>query len=100
MIVIAVLVAVVLLTCLGLYLLSKKHPNWVNPKKEFAPFTWEIEGLKKPEKVTSNIPTVLMSKGQNPMGMPIKRPYKPDQQVAKSVVDADERNESVEENQS
>ena len=59
-IVIAVLVAVVLLTCLGLYLLSKKHPNWVNPKNEFAPFTWEIEGLKKPEKVTSNIPTVLM----------------------------------------
>ena len=98
--VIAVLVAVVLLTCLGLYLLSKKHPSWVNPKNEFAPFTWEIEGLPKPEKVTSNIPTVLMSKGQNPMGMPIKRPYKPDQQVAKSVVDADERNESVEENQS
>ncbi|MGE9925202.1 APC family permease [Lactobacillus johnsonii] len=99
-IVIAVLVAVVLLTCLGLYLLSKKHPNWVNPKNEFAPFTWEIEGLPKPEKVTSNIPTVLMSKNQNPMGMPIKRPYKPDQQVAKSVVDADEQNESVEENQS
>lgn len=99
-IVIAVLVAVVLLTCLGLYLLSKKHPSWVNPKNEFAPFTWEIEGLPKPEKVTSNIPTVLMSKNQNPMGMPIKRPYKPDQQVAKSVVDADEQNESVEENQS
>lgn len=54
-IVIAVLVAVVLLTCLGLYLLSKKHPNWVNPKNEFAPFTWEIEGLPKPEKVISNI---------------------------------------------
>lgn len=41
-----------------------------------------------------------MSKNQNPMGMPIKRPYKPDQQAAKSVVDADERNVSVEENQS
>ena len=34
------------------------------------------------------------------MGMPIKRPYKPDQQVSKTVVDADERNESVAENQS
>lgn len=33
-----------------------------------------------------------MSKDQNPMGMPIKRPYKPDQQVSEHVVKADEEN--------
>ena len=60
---------------------------------KFAPFTWEIEGLKKPGKVLSNVPTTVMSKDQNPMGMPIKRPYKPDEQVSDDVVKADENNE-------
>ena len=71
----------------------------VSPRK-FGIKLFSVNKDQSPEKVTSNIPTVLMSKNQNPMGMPIKRPYKPDQQVAKSVVDADEQNESVEENQS
>lgn len=86
--VIVILVAIILAICLALYQLSKHH-DWVN---EFAPFTWEIEGLKKPGKVLSNVPTTLMSKDQNPMGMPIKRPYKPDQQVSEHVVKADEEN--------
>lgn len=89
--VIVILVAIVLAICLALYQLSKHH-DWVNPDNEFAPFTWEIEGLKKPGKVLSNVPTTLMSKNQNPMGMPIKRPYKPDQQVSEHVVKADEEN--------
>lgn len=42
-IVIAVLVAVVLLTCLGLYLLSKKHPNWVNPKTNLLPLLGKLK---------------------------------------------------------
>lgn len=89
--VIVILVAIILAICLALYQLSKHH-DWVNPDNEFAPFTWEIEGLKKPGKVLSNVPTTLMFKNQNPMGMPIKRPYKPDQQVSEHVVKADEEN--------
>ena len=89
--VIVILVAIILAICLALYQLSKHH-DWVNPDNEFAPFTWEIEGLKKPGKVLSNVPTTLMSKNQNPMGMPIKRPYKLDQQVSEHVVKADEEN--------
>ena len=89
--VIVILVAIILAICLALYQLSKHH-DWVIPDNEFAPFTWEIEGLKKPGKVLSNVPTTLMSKDQNPMGMPIKRPYKPDQQVSEHVVKADEEN--------
>ena len=87
--VILILVAVVLGVCFVLYQLSKHH-NWVDPNNKFAPFTWEIEGLKKPGKVTSNVPTTIMSKDQNPMGMPIKRPYKPDAQVSESVIKASE----------
>lgn len=90
--VILILVAVILAICFILYQLSKKHQNWVDPHNEFAPFTWEIEGLKKPGKVLSNVPTTVMSEGQNPMGMPIKRPYKPDQQVPTEVAKADEDN--------
>ena len=89
--VIVILVAIILAICLALYQLSKHH-DWVNPNNEFAPFTWEIEGLKKPGKVLSNVPTTVMSKDQNPMGMPIKRPYKPDQQVSEHIVKADEEN--------
>ena len=55
--VIVLLVAVVLLICFILYQLSQYHTNWVDPDNEFAPFTWQIEGLDKPEKVSSNIPT-------------------------------------------
>ena len=87
--VILILVAVVLGVCFILYQLSKHH-NWVDPNNKFAPFTWEIEGLKKPGKVTSNVPTTVMSKDQNPMGMPIKRPYKPDAQVSESVIKVSE----------
>ncbi|OYR99241.1 glutamate:gamma-aminobutyrate antiporter [Lactobacillus taiwanensis] len=89
--VIVILVAIILAICLALYQLSKHH-DWVNPNNEFAPFTWEIEGLKKPGKVLSNVPTTVMSKDQNPMGMPIKRPYKPDQQVSEHIVKSDEEN--------
>lgn len=90
--VILALVAVVLIVCFVLYQLSKKHPDWINTNNKFAPFTWEIEGLKKPGKVLSNVPTTVMSEDQNPMGMPIKRPYKPNQQVSEHVVKADEDN--------
>lgn len=87
-VVILVLVAVILGICFIMYQLSKHH-NWVDPNNKFAPFTWEIEGLKKPGKVESNVPTEMMSKGQNPMGMPIKRPYKPDEMVSSKVVEED-----------
>ena len=90
--VILALVAVVLIVCFSLYQLSKKHTDWVNPNNKFAPFTWEIEGLKKPGKALSNVPTTVMSKDQNPMGMPIKRHYSPDEQVSSSVFKAAEDN--------
>ena len=89
--VILILVAVILGICFVMYQLSKHH-NWVDPTNKFAPFTWEIEGLKKPGKVSSNVPTHIMSKDQNPMGMPIKRPYSPDAQVSTKVVKAAEDN--------
>ena len=89
--VILILVAVILGICFVMYQLSKHH-NWVDPTNKFAPFTWEIEGLKKPGKVSSNVPTDIMSKDQNPMGMPIKRPYSPDAQVSTKDVKAAEDN--------
>lgn len=88
--VILALVAVVLIVCFSLYQLSKKHTDWVNPNNKFAPFTWEIEGLKKPGKALSNVPTTVMYEDQNPMGMPIKRPYKPSDDIVK----ADENNKT------
>ena len=83
---IACLVAVVLLVALGLYQLSKHHNkthnnDWVNDQNKFAPYTWEIEGLKKPQKVESNVPTDIMSKGQNPMGVPVKYHFDPNKKV-------------------
>ncbi len=78
--IIIVLIAVVLAVSFGIYFLSRKR-DWVDPKNDFAPFTWEIEGLPKPKKVLSNVPSTIMSEGQNPMGMPILRPYDPNEQV-------------------
>ncbi|MBU3851745.1 MAG: APC family permease [Candidatus Paralactobacillus gallistercoris] len=77
------LVAVVLLVALFLYQLSKRHNkthhnDWVNANNKFAPLTWEIEGMKKPTRVTSNVPTEILSSDQNPMGMPIKHSFAPD----------------------
>ncbi|MDE7050426.1 MAG: APC family permease [Lactobacillus sp.] len=89
--VILILVALILGICFVIYQLSKHH-NWVDPTNKFAPFTWEIEGLNKPGKVSSNVPTDIMSKDQNPMGMPIKRHYSPDAQVSTKVVKAAEDN--------
>lgn len=83
--VILVLVAFVLGVCFIMYQLSKHH-DWVDPTNKFSPFTWEVEGLKKPGKALTNIPTTVMCANQNPMGMPIKRPYKPDQQMSQAEV--------------
>lgn len=74
------LLAFVFLCCFLIYRASRKH-NWVDPSNQFAPFTWQIEGLKKPGKVESNIPTALMSEGQAPMGMPIKHYYDPNETI-------------------
>lgn len=91
-VIICILVAVILAICFIMYQLSKKHPEWVDPRNKFAPFTWKIERLNKPGKVSSNVPTEIMSKDQNPMGMPIKRHYSPDEQVSSSVFKASEDN--------
>ena len=88
--VILILVAIVLGICFIMYQLSKKHQNWVDPTNKFSPFTWEVEGLKKPGKALSNIPTTVMCDNQNPMGMPIKRSYKPDQQISPTELKATE----------
>ena len=72
---VVVIVAIIVVTfaiCFGVYQASKRH-HWADPNNVFAPFTWQIEGLKKPQKVLSNVPSELMSEGQNPMGMPIKK---------------------------
>ncbi len=74
------LVAFVILSGLGIYKVSRKH-DWVDATNEFAPFTWQIEGLKKPEHVLSDVSSDDMSAGQDPMGLPIKRPYDPNETV-------------------
>lgn len=53
----------------------------VNADNKFAPYTWEIEGLKKPQKVQSNVPTDIMAKDQRPMGVPIKYHFDPNAHV-------------------
>lgn len=82
--VIIILVAIIFAVCFALYELSKRHTDWVDETNKFAPFTWEIEGMDKPGKALSNIPTATLSENQNPMGMPIKHHFDPDQQVSNS----------------
>lgn len=80
---VVVIVAIIVVTfaiCFGVYQASKRH-HWADPNNVFAPFTWQIEGLKKPQKVLSNVPSELMSEGQNPMGMPIKKLWNPSEQI-------------------
>ncbi|RYP99611.1 APC family permease [Bifidobacterium pseudolongum] len=74
------LLAFVLIACILIYRASRKH-NWSDPTNQFAPFTWQIEGLKKPGKALSNIPTALLSEGQNPMGQPIRHLYDPNEMI-------------------
>ena len=74
------LLAFVLIACVLIYRASRKH-NWSDPTNQFAPFTWQIEGLKKPGKALSNIPTALLSEGQNPMGQPIRHLYDPNEMI-------------------
>ncbi|MEE1296324.1 MAG: APC family permease [Bifidobacterium sp.] len=72
------LIAFVLLVCVALYRASRKH-DWVDPSNQFAPFTWQIEGMSKPGLALSNIPTAILSAGQDPMGMPIKHHFGKDE---------------------
>lgn len=78
---IACLVGVVLLVAFGLYQLSKHNNDWVNSNNKFALYTWEIEDLKKPQKVQSNVPTSIMAQGQHPMGVPIKYHFDPNTHI-------------------
>lgn len=80
---VVVIVAIILVTfaiCFAVYQASKKH-DWVDPNNVFAPFTWQLEGLKKPAKVLSNVPSEMMSEDQNPMGMPVKKLWDPNEQI-------------------
>lgn len=80
---VVVILAIIVVTfgiCFSVYQASKKH-DWVDPNNVFAPFTWQLEGLKKPGKVLSNVPSEMMSEGQNPMGMPVKKLWDPNEQI-------------------
>lgn len=79
-VVILAIIAVTFLIAFTVYQISKRH-NWVDKTNVFAPFTWQIEGLKKPAKVKSNVPSEMMSEDQNPMGLPIKKLWNPDEQI-------------------
>ena len=57
------LLAFVFIACVLIYRASRKH-DWADPTNQFAPFTWQIEGLKKPSKALSNIPTALLSEAE------------------------------------
>lgn len=76
---IALMVALTVVAAFGI--LKIRKPAWVDPTNQVPPFTWEIEGLEKPEKVTSNVPTEMLSAGQAGMGMPIKKHFSPSDQV-------------------
>jgi amino acid transporter len=78
---IVALVGVVLAAGFAVYRASRRH-DWVDPENDMAPFTWEIEGLDKPAKVTSDVPDSVLSDGQSPMGMPIAHPHAPDEHYA------------------
>ena len=86
----------VILLSFCLYM-GAKHSNrnqrttWVDPHNEFAPFTWQIEGLSKPGKSLSDIPTEILAYDQNPMGNPIKHHFDADAKlgdVPQQIVDA------------
>ncbi len=80
---VVVILAIILVTfgiCFAVYQTSKRH-NWVDENNVFAPFTWQLEGLKKPQRVLSNVPSEMMSEGQNPMGMPVKKLWDPNEQI-------------------
>lgn len=76
---IALLVAVSYL--LAFFIYRARKPSWVDPTNTTPPLTWEIEGLKKPGVVTSNVPTEMLSAGQAGMGQPIKKLFSPEDQV-------------------
>lgn len=79
-VVILAIICVTFAIAFAVYQASKRH-DWVDKTNVFAPFTWQIEGLKKPQKVLSNVPSEMMSEDQNPMGMPIKKLWNPDEQI-------------------
>ena len=83
--VILALIAVVLGVCFAIYRASRKH-DWVDPSNAFAPFTWEVEGLKKPERVLSNVPSEMLAAGQNPMGMPVKKLWNPNEKLPETAI--------------
>ena len=61
---------------------ARPETTWIDPHNEFAPFTWQIEGLDKPCHVESDIPSDVMAYDQNPMGTPIKHHFSPDARLA------------------
>ncbi|RSX55583.1 amino acid transporter [Bifidobacterium dolichotidis] len=75
------LIAFVVLICFLMFRASQHHADWVDPANEFAPFTWQIEGMEKPGFAKSNIPTALLSQDQDPMGMPIKHHFDADRMI-------------------
>ena len=70
---------------------ARPETTWIDPHNEFAPFTWQIEGLSKPGKSLSDIPTEILAYDQNPMGNPIKHHFDADAKlgdVPQQIVDA------------
>ncbi|WP_099332324.1 amino acid permease [Actinomyces minihominis] len=66
---------------LAFAIIKARKPEWVDPTNPAPPFTWQIEGLKKPVPVKSNVPTEMLSDGQAGMGQPIVKPYSPNDQI-------------------
>ena len=80
-VVILAITAFVIILSWIIYLISCKR-NWADPSNVFTPFTWQIEGLKKPGKSLSDIPTEVLSYDQNPMGMEIKHVWGKDTKLS------------------
>lgn len=95
-VIIACIVIGVIVISLGTYWISTKK-KWVDPTNKFSPFTWEIEGLKGPRRVLSDVPSDVMAAGQNPMGTPIIRPYDPNAKMADLIAAAKSKGATDEE---
>ena len=67
---VVVIVAIIVVTfaiCFGVYQASKRH-HWADPNNVFAPFTWQIEGLKKPQQGSVQRAVRADERGPEPHG--------------------------------
>lgn len=75
--------ALLIVSYLATWLLYRaRKEKWVDPTNDMKPFTWEIEGMKKVGKSTSNVPADVLAQGQVGMGSPITKFASPEETLS------------------